>query len=87
MIEGGDGNCTAQDRTKILDNIKDQCTPNSAQTSLIDMQNIRRYDLEPREVPQQTDHDNCDIPNIIIWYPSIKKQSFRILLALLQRRQ
>ena len=66
MIEGGDGNCTAQDKTKILDNIEDQCTFNSVQTSLIDMQNIRRYDLEPREVPQATDHDYCDIPNIIM---------------------
>ena len=66
MIEGGDGNCKAQDDTKILNNIEDQYNVNSVQTSLIDMQNIRRYDLEPREVPQASDHDYCDIPNIVM---------------------
>ena len=55
MIEGGDGNCKAQDGTTILNNIEDQHNVDSVQTSLIDMQNIRRYDLEPREVPQAID--------------------------------
>ena len=30
------------------------------------MQNIRRYDLGPREVPQAIDHDYCDISNIVM---------------------
>ena len=30
------------------------------------MQNIRRYDFEPREVPQASDHDYCDISNIVM---------------------
>ena len=66
MIEGGDGNCKAQDGTTILNNIEDQYNVDSVQTSLIDMQNIRRYDLEPREVPQAIDHDYCDISNIVM---------------------
>ena len=30
------------------------------------MQNIRRYDLEPREAPQASDYDYCDISNIVM---------------------
>ena len=50
----------------IRNNIEDQYNVDSVQTSLIDMQNIRRYDLEPREVPQAIDHDYCDISNIVM---------------------
>ena len=33
MIEGGDGNCTAQDNTRVPDNIEDQYTVDNVQTT------------------------------------------------------
>lgn len=60
MIEGGHGNCTAQDDTTILDNIEDQCTFNQIPTGTSDVANARRYNLELRE-PVSTDNDYCEI--------------------------
>ena len=65
MIEGGNGNCTAQDDTKILDNIEDQCSINNVQTGTSDVQIARRYDLTLR-APLATDHDYCDISNDVM---------------------
>lgn len=56
MVEGGHGNCTAQDDTKILDNIEDQCNVNSTQTGISDVSIAQRYDLELREEIDVPDH-------------------------------
>ena len=64
-IEGGNGNCEAQDETTILNNIKDQCSVNNLPTGTTDMQNARRYDLTLR-APITTDHDYCDISNEVV---------------------
>ena len=64
MIEGGQGNCTPQDSTKILDNIEDQCNIESIPTGISDIAIARRYDLELRE-PVSNDHDYCDISNAV----------------------
>ena len=61
-IEGGRGNCTPQDDTKILNGVQDQCDINSVPTGVSDVAIARRYDLELRQ-PTDTDHDYCDVSN------------------------
>ena len=63
-IEGGRGNCTPQDDTKILNSIQDQCEINAVSTGISDVAIARRYDLELRQ-PADSDHDYCDVSNAI----------------------
>ena len=63
-IKGGCGNCTAQDETAILDSVRDQCEINSVPTSISDVAIARRYDMQARE-PESSDHDYCDVPNVV----------------------
>ena len=63
-IEGGRGNCTPQDDTKILNSIQDQCEINSVSTGISDVAIARRYDLELSQ-PADSDHDYCDVSNAI----------------------
>ena len=65
MTQGGNGNCTAQDDKKILDNIEDQCFINNVQTGNTDVQIAREYDLILR-APLATYHDYCDISNEVM---------------------
>ena len=59
------GNCTALDATNILHAVKDTTTINhvNADIDVSDITTIRRYDLNVRLEPQQTDHDYVDAPN------------------------
>ena len=58
------GNCSALDDTRILHAIKDTTTINNVNNiGVADISIIRRYDLQARLEPQQTDHDYDDIPN------------------------
>ena len=59
------GNCTALDATNILHAVKDTTTINhvNADIDVSDITTIRRYDLNVRVEPQQTDHDYVDAPN------------------------
>ena len=63
-IEGGNGNCSPQDDTRILDSVEDQCPINSCQTGTSDISIARRYDLNLRQ-PAAIDHDYCDVSNAI----------------------
>ncbi|XP_028396925.1 uncharacterized protein LOC114520792 [Dendronephthya gigantea] len=60
-IKGGHRNCVAQDDTRILDCVKDQCEIEQTPTGISDVA-IARYDLELRE-PGAVDHDYCDVSN------------------------
>ncbi|CAB3990496.1 Hypothetical predicted protein [Paramuricea clavata] len=59
------GNCTALDATNILHAVKDTTIINhvNADIDVSDITTIRRYDLNVRLEPQQTDHDYVDAPN------------------------
>ena len=60
MIEGGHGNCIAQDNTKVLHSVEDQC--NSIQSSISDVSIARRYDLELRQ-PLDIERDVGQLSN------------------------
>ena len=63
-IKGGRGNCIAQDETEILNSVKDQCETNSSTTGISDVAIARRYDMQLRQ-PESSDHDYCDLPNVV----------------------
>ena len=58
------GNCSALDDTRILHAIKETATINNVNNiGVAEISIIRRYDLQARLEPQQTDHDYDDVPN------------------------
>jgi len=61
-VQGGLGNCIAQDATKLLSVTIDSIVVDDTQQDTLDMAVARMYDLQDRP-PLQNDHDYADIPN------------------------
>lgn len=58
QIEGGRGNCAAQDDTQILDRIEEH-------TRHTDIDNVRRYGFETQEqIPTETDY--MEVPDVLV---------------------
>ena len=64
-VEGGIGNCTVQDSTKMLSVTIDSINVDGQQHDTFDMTVSRMYDLVDRQ-PAQVDHDYVDLPNKLI---------------------
>ena len=64
-ITGGRGNCVPQDDTEMLRNVEDQSNSKSSSIEIEDVTTARRYDLALRDQPDATDHDYCDVPNVM----------------------
>ena len=59
-IKGGVGNCIAQDNTRILNNVEDQCRVNSCETGTLNISIMRRYDLDQHS--QEQGNNLPDLP-------------------------
>ncbi len=64
-ITGGRGNCVHQDDTEMLSNVEDESNSKSSTIEIEDVTIARRYDLALRDEPAATDHDYCDVPNVL----------------------
>ena len=64
-ITGGRGNCVPQDDTEMLSNVEDESNSKSSTIEIEDVTIARRYDLALRPEPAATDHDYCDVPNVM----------------------
>ena len=64
-VQGGIGNCTVQDATRMLNVTIDSIQVDGQQQDTFDMTVSRMYDLADRP-PAQIDHDYADLPNIAI---------------------
>ena len=64
-ITGGRGNCVPQDDTEMLSNVEDESNSKSSTIEIEDVTIARRYDLALRDEPAATDHDYCDVPNVL----------------------
>ncbi len=64
-ITGGRGNCVPQDDTEMLSNVEDESNSKSSTIKIEDVTIARRYDLALRDEPTATDHDYCDVPNVL----------------------
>ena len=64
-ITGGRGNCVPQDDTEKLRNVEVQNNGKSSTIELDELTIARKYDLQLRPEPVATDHDYCDIPNLM----------------------
>ncbi len=64
-ITGGRGNCVPQDDTEMLSNVEDESNSKSSTIEIKDVMIARRYDLALRPEPAATDHDYCDVPNVM----------------------
>jgi hypothetical protein len=61
-VQGGLGNCTVQDSTRMLSVAVGSVQVDDTQQDTLDMAVARMYDLDDRQ-PVQDDHDYVDIPN------------------------
>jgi hypothetical protein len=64
-ITGGRGNCVPQDDTEMLNSVEDQTSNKSSTIEIEDVTIARRYDLALRDEPVASDHDYCDVPNVM----------------------
>ena len=64
-ITGGRGNCVPQDDTEMLNSVEEQSNSKSLTIEIDDVTIARRYDLALRDEPTATDHDYCDVPNVM----------------------
>ena len=63
-IEGENGNCEKRDPVEILSAVSNSCQVNGKTVTMTNAALIRKYDLQER-VPEQSDHDYCDLPNVV----------------------
>ena len=64
-ITGGRGNCVPQDDTHMLNNVENDNGSKSSTIEIDDVTIARKYDLAFRDEPTATDHDYCDVPNVV----------------------
>ncbi len=64
-ITGGRGNCVPQDDTEMLSNVEDESNSKSSTIEIEDVTIARRYNLALRPEPASTNHDYCDVPNVL----------------------
>ena len=64
-ITGGRGNCVPQDDTEMLNNVENDNGSKSSTIEIDDVTIARKYDLALRDEPTATDHDYCDVPNVV----------------------
>ena len=63
-IDGENGNCEKRDPIEILSAVTNSFKINGKDVTMTNAALIRKYDLQER-VPMQSDHDYCDLPNVV----------------------
>ena len=63
-ISGGKGNCEKRDPIEILSAVTNSCEIKGKTITPKNAALIRKYDLQER-APVQSEHDYCDLPNVI----------------------